>query len=285
MWFESGPIGAIMDTPNGAMSSPQIDYDSVAEIYDLYVPADYDVAFFLQEAANVSGPVLELMAGTGRLSLPMIQAGVELTCVDGSRGMLDVMTRKLRDRGLRAELLCADICQLDLPARYRLALLPFQSFMEITGEERQRQVLAAIFACLVPGGRFICTLHNPAVRRAQVDGTMRLVGRFPTPDGSLAVSGLEEGGTPVVKRLQLFEFFDRDGRLRSTRLLPMEFAFVEREHFEAMARDAGFLTLGLYGNYDRSSFDACCSPVMIWVLHKAGTQPAEPGHAPSAACR
>ncbi len=93
------------------MSGTQIDYDSVAEIYDLYVTADYDIPFFLHEATNVEGPVLELTAGTGRLSLALIQAGVQLTCVDGSRGMLDVLLRKLRDRGLSAEVLCADVCK------------------------------------------------------------------------------------------------------------------------------------------------------------------------------
>lgn len=255
------------------MSSTQIDYDSVAEIYDLYVAADYDIPFFLEETANVEGPVLELTAGTWRLSLALIQAGVPLTCVDVSRGMLDVLSRKLRERGLNAEVLCADICELELRTRYQLALLPFQAFMEITGEARQRQALASVLACLAPGGRFICTMHNPAVRRAQVDGTLRLVGRFAIPDGSLVVSGFEQGGHPLVKRLQFFEFFNSDGSLRSKQLLPMEFELVEKDHFEAMAQDAGFQVRALYGNYDRASFDAGRSPVMIWVLQRADAQP------------
>jgi SAM-dependent methyltransferase len=263
------------------MGSSQIDYDSVAEIYDLYVAADYDIPFFLQETANVVGRVLELTAGTGRLSLPLVQAGVQLTCVDGSQGMLDVLSMKLKDRGLSAELKCADVCQLAFDTRFQLALLPFQSFMEIVGEPRQRQALAAVFTCLVPGGRFICTMHNPAVRRLQVDGTLRIVGRFPTRDGSLVVSGFEAGGRPVVNRLQFFEFFGSDGSLRSKKVLPMEFEFIERDHFESMARDAGFHVLHLYGNYDRSSFDADRSPVMIWVLQKADAQqPAERGGRP-----
>lgn len=265
------------------MSSVQIDYDSVAEIYDLYVVADYDIPYFLQEAGSTNGPVLELTAGTGRLSLALIQAGVQLTCVDRSQGMLDVLSRKLRDRGYSAEVLCADICQLELGARFQLALLPFQSFMELVGESRQRQALSAVFACLAAGGRFICTMHNPAVRRAQVDGTLRLVGRFPTPEGSLVVSGFEQGGHPLVKRLQFFEFFDSEGRLRSKRLLPMEFEFIERELFEAMARDAGFFVLALYGNYDRSPFDAGRSPVMIWVLQKPAAKPSVAADPPQAA--
>jgi len=249
--------------------SLQIDYDSIAEIYDLYAATDYDYPFFLRETAGVTGPVLELTSGTGRLSLALIQAGVQLTCVDRSRGMLDVLSRKLKERGLEAEVHCADICRFELAARFQLALLPFQSFMEITGESRQRQALAAVMNCLVSGGRFICTMHNPAVRRAQVDGTLRLVGRFPTPEGNLVVSGFEQDGRPLVKRLQFFEFFDTGGRQLAKRALPMEFEFIERDHFEAMAMDAGFHVLNLYGNYDRSPFDAERSPVMIWVLQRA----------------
>ena len=250
------------------MSDLPIDYDRVAEIYDLYVTTDYDVPFFLSEAVKLDAPVLELASGTGRLSLPLIQAGVRLTCVDASEGMLEVLSRKLKERCLHADVRCADICQLRLPTSFHLAILPFQSFMEIVGEERQRQALSAVFACLSAGGRFICTLHNPAVRRTQVDGVLRIVGRFPTKDGTLVVSGFEQGGQPVVTRLQFFEFFGNDGKMRSKRLWPMEFALVEKDQFELMARDAGFDVLQLYGNYDRSPFDATRSPVMIWILQK-----------------
>ncbi len=245
-----------------------IDYDSVAEIYDLYVTADYDVPFFLSEVRSVEGPILELMAGTGRLSLPLIEAGAALTCVDSSQGMLDVLERKLAARGLHAEVRCLDVCQLDLPTRYELAILPFQAFMEIVREEDQRAALAAVFGALAPGGRFLCTLHNPEIRRAQVDGLLRVVGRFPAGDGTLVVSGFEQGGRPVVSRLQFFELFGPDGRLLWKRLLPMEFAFVERDAFERMARDAGFSVVQLYGSYNRAPFDPVRSSVMIWELSR-----------------
>lgn len=246
-----------------------IDYDSIAEIYDLYVKADYDVPFFLSEIQGVNGPVLELMAGTGRLSLPLIAAGAVLTCVDGSQGMLDVLSKKLAQWGLHANVYCMDVCRLDLPTRFELAILPFQSFMEIVREEDQKATLAAVHASLAPGGRFICTLHNPAIRRAQVDGLLRIVGRFPAGDDMLVVSGFETGGQPVVNRLQFFELFGPDGRLRWKRLLPMEFAFVERDAFERMALKAGFRVTHLYGSYDRAPFDPVRSPVMIWCLEKS----------------
>lgn len=251
------------------MNASHIDYDSVAELYDLYVTASYDFGFFQAEAAKADGPVLELTAGTGRLSLPLLEAGVTLTCVDVACGMLELLARKARARGLAFETLCTDLCDLALPPSFALAILPFQAFMEIVGEERQRRALAAVHSALLPGGRFICTVHNPAVRRKMVDGALRVVGRFPAPEGSLVVSGFEQGGFPVVQRLQFFEIFGPGGELLWKRMLAMEFAFVEKEVFDEMARDAGFRVAALYGDYDRSPFDPVSSPVMIWVLEKA----------------
>ena len=76
----------------------------------------------------------------------------------------------------------------------------------------------------------------------------------------------------MVNRLQFFEFFGSDGDLRWKKLLPMEFELIEEDHFESMARDAGFQVLDLYGSYDRSPFEADRSPVMIWMLQKTNAQ-------------
>lgn len=244
------------------------DYDAVAGLYDVYVTVDFDVPFFKAEALRASGPVLELTSGTGRLSLPLIEAGVDLTCVDGSRGMLDVLARKLAERNLSADIQCADVCSLTLAQQFELAILPFNAFMEIVGQERQRAALSAVFAWLRPGGRFICTLHNPAVRRRHVDGVLRVVGRFPFEDGNLVVSGFEQGGEPVVSRLQFYEYFGSDGRLAWKRSFPQEFELIERGAFEEMAISAGFRVLQLHRNYERAPFDPARSPFMIWVLAK-----------------
>lgn len=245
-----------------------IDYDDVAELYDAYVSTEYDGPFFTEEVRRTTGPVLELTSGTGRLSVPLVEAGADLTCVDASASMLAVLARKLAVRELKAEIVCEDVCQLAFPPQFGLAILPFQSLMEVAGEVRQRAMLAAAYAALHPGGRFICTSHNPVIRRRVVDGILRVVGRFPHAGGSLVVSGFETGGIPMVSRLQFFEFYTPDGRLVWKRLMPMEFEMVERERFEPLATAAGFRISALFGDYSRIPFDPATSPVMIWVLDK-----------------
>lgn len=250
-------------------ATPPIEYDRIAELYDRYVTADHDVPFFVAALPLArGGEVVELTAGTGRLSIPLIEAGARLTCVDLSPKMLDILRRKLVARDLDAEILCRNVCRLDLPSRYALALMPFQAFMEIVDEAEQRATLRSVFACLEPGGHFICTLHNPTVRRQQVDGTLRAVGAFPSYDGTLVVSGAEVGGDPIVVRSQFFESFGLDGGLRWKRLLPMRFAFIDPDAFEAMATAAGFRVVALMGDYAGGPFRPESSPVMIWTLER-----------------
>lgn len=44
------------------------------------------------------------MSGSGRVSLPLIEAGIPLTCVDFSAGLLEILRRKLAARQLAADM-------------------------------------------------------------------------------------------------------------------------------------------------------------------------------------
>jgi len=57
-----------------------------------------DVAFWRRVAIGSRGPVLELGCGTGRVSVPLAKAGVDLVGIDRSAPMLE----RLRARSARA---------------------------------------------------------------------------------------------------------------------------------------------------------------------------------------
>jgi SAM-dependent methyltransferase len=250
-----------------------IDYDRVADIYDLYVTSDLDIAFYVEAASKVRGKVLELMCGTGRVSVPLLEAGLDLTCVDASEGMLARLEERLRARKLEAQLLRADVRYLDLGAEeFDLALIPFHSFSELVSPRDRELALRATHGCLKEGGRLICPLHNPTIRARSADGVLRLNGSFPTADGGLlVVSGFEilDEGSGVVNRVQLHEVFDSSNDLRAKRVLPMRFALIDRAEFAELADDAGFVPVALYGDYDRGEYQEDSSPFMIWILEKA----------------
>jgi ubiquinone/menaquinone biosynthesis C-methylase UbiE len=63
-----------------------------------------DVPFWQRIARKARGPVLELGCGTGRVSLPLARAGVDLVGIDRSAPMLERARRRLKSRakGARA---------------------------------------------------------------------------------------------------------------------------------------------------------------------------------------
>ncbi len=243
-----------------------MDYDHVAAIYDSYVTADYDIAFFLQEVRAAQGPVLELMAGTGRVSLPLAEAGAALCCVDLSAPMLGQLEAKLRPEH-QVRTVRADLRRLELGERFGLALIPFNAFMEIVDRDDQLLALRAIRRHLAPGGELLLTLHNPALRRRGIDGRLSRAQRLALPEGSLVFwSQLDEEPGGLVTGLQFMEVYDAQGLMLSRRMQELRFALIERRDFEALAAEAGFEIRELLGDYERSAFDPQRSPTMIWRL-------------------
>jgi SAM-dependent methyltransferase len=249
-----------------------IEWGRVAPFYDLYAQATFDIPFFVQEATTIQGNVLELMAGTGRVSLPLVKAGVHLTCVDNAPEMLAILRQKLAREHLSAQVYDMDVRDLALDQRFDLIVIPFHSFGELIASDDQKRVLARIYAQLAERGRFICTLHNPSHRLRSVDGQLRLVGTYPgvDPQTSLffwSVSS-SDPATNIVHAWQFYEHYDQQGRLQEKSMLEIRFALPQRAGFETLAEAAGFQVLSFYGDYAYTAFQEETSPYMIWVLGK-----------------
>ena len=255
----------------GKRTVGDIAWDWVAELYDAYVTTTLDVSFYLAQASGLTGDALELMCGTGRVSIPLAEAGVHLTCVDASAGMLARLREKLAQRPAAAHnitIIQADVRDLPLDRQFDLILLPFHSFSELTTEEDQRQVLTGVARLLRAGGRFICPLHNPSVRRVTLDSQLRLIGRFPLGVGQLHVWSVAsyDPVTGIADGAQYYEEYDDAGTMLRKRQLPIRFALLDHDRFEAMALPASFRVQALYGDYDSAPFNPETSPFQVWVL-------------------
>ncbi len=250
-----------------------IDWSRVADLYDSYVQSTLDVPFFLDHASKTSGEVLELMSGTGRVSLPLIEAGVRLTCVDASPDMLVALREKLAKKNLAAPVHEMDVRELNLGKRFDLIFIPFHSFAELLTTSDQRKTLDRVQKHLSDRGRFICTLHNPTVRLKHVDGQLRLWGNHPLAQrcGSLLFWGMEnyDSDAHIVNGFEFFEEYDPSGILRTKRMVELHFRIVEKNEFAELAGAAGFRVAALYGDYGCSEFLEETSPFMIWVLGRA----------------
>jgi len=248
-----------------------MDYSQVADLYDIYAQTDLDVSFFLQESQGCRN-VLELTSGTGRLSLPLIEAGVPLSCLDNSPEMLAIFRKKLQSKGLAAPIYEMDASHFTLPEQFDLIIIPFNAFSEIIDPVAQRVTLKCIHAHLADAGRLICTLHNPAIRLQVMDGQIHVRGTFAVPGnaGTLVLSSVEsyDASAHLGKGAQFYELYDPDGTMQSKRFVRIQFFVHFRDTFEALARSQGYKVMALYGNYERAKFQPEQSPFMIWILDK-----------------
>jgi SAM-dependent methyltransferase len=248
------------------------DYDGIADIYDIYVPATFDIEFFVDQTKTVSGEVLELMSGTGRVSIPLIEAGVRLTCVDISAESNAIFKKKLQWSGLKADIIQMDVCELSLEKQFEMVIIPFSSFAHITKPADQRKALESIWQHLKPGGIFISTLGNPEVRKKAIDGQLRLFRIYPMPgtNGKLLL-WIRENFSPedekIVEAQQFYEEYDAGGTMIKKRLMELSFRLPEREEFEELISDIGFRVKAFYGDYTYNEYKKD-SPMMIWILEK-----------------
>jgi SAM-dependent methyltransferase len=133
-------------------------------LYDAqYATLSRDRAFYAALAREAGGPVLELAAGTGRLSEAMLEAGAEVVAVEISRPMLGEARRRLARFGDRVRLAEGDFRAFDLGRRFPLAVCGFNSLCHADPAG-----FAAALGCvrrhLAGGGRFALDLPNPGAR-------------------------------------------------------------------------------------------------------------------------
>ena len=250
-------------------------YDIISDIYDIFADATNDIDFFVNETKKTSGEVLELMSGTGRVSIPLIEAGVKLTCVDISQKLNAIFQSKLTQKGLKAEIYQMDVCLLAIPKKFDMIIIPLYSFAHIVSPDDQRKALTRIHQHLLPGGTFICTLRNPTLRVQIVDGQLRLIEKYPLvrDQGTLLFWIMEQKDPDddhAVNGMEFFEEYDAEGVLKAKRVMELHFRLFRRDEFEYLLKATGFSIKACYGDYTYTEFDEASSPYMIWVLEKIG---------------
>lgn len=249
---------------------PAFDYTLVARLYDEYCVFTDDIPFLVSQATACEGPVLELMAGTGRVSGPLAHAGVALTCLDSSPAMLAVLRRKLGGRGDACRIVCADVCQMPLQATFDCILLPFQGLSELVSEDDQRHLLRAVAQRLSPAGIFVCSLHNPRVRRRTLDGRWQELGVFPRPGGGalhLAMRGEPIPGTKTVAGKQRIAVRENDGATSGEDIVvELRFSLPEPDDLERWAEEAGLVLRHRWGDFAGGPWDELSSPAFVAVF-------------------
>jgi SAM-dependent methyltransferase len=140
-------------------------YDEIAAFYDPWSRSvTEDVGFYVEEALASGGPVVELAVGTGRIAIPIAEAGVPVIGVDSSQAMLRVARAAADSAGVSelVDLRHGDLREPPVSERVPLVICPFRSLLHMETEDEKLRALRAAHGLLGEGGRFVFDVFAPS---------------------------------------------------------------------------------------------------------------------------
>jgi SAM-dependent methyltransferase len=116
-----------------------------------------DLPIWRELALRCGGPILDVGAGTGRVTLELVRDGHSVTAVDHEQELLDAL--RARAGGLSVETLCADARTLSLARRdYALCVMPMQTVQLLGGSDSRVAFLRAARAHVRTGALVACAI-------------------------------------------------------------------------------------------------------------------------------
>jgi SAM-dependent methyltransferase len=147
-------------------------YDRIARFYDPWSRSvTEDVGFYVDQALANGGPVVELAVGTGRIAVPIAQAGIDVIGVDSSPAMLALARAAAKAAGVEAriDLRVGDLRAPPVPERVPLVICPFRSLLHMETEGEKLSALRAARELLEPGGTYVFDVFAPS--REDIEAT------------------------------------------------------------------------------------------------------------------
>lgn len=229
-------------------------YDAIAGIYDPWSRSvTEDIGFYVDEALASGGPVVELAVGTGRIAVPIAEAGIAVIGVDQSPGMLAVARRLARERGVEAllDLRVGDLREPPVVERVPLVICPFRSLLHMPDETEKLRALRAAHGLLAPGGRLVFDVFAPS-----------------------SADIVETHGLWLEREPGIFERADWDEGARTLTLsvrggeqaARMQLHWLSELEWRRLLDAAGFEAEAVYGWFDRRPL--VDGEDMVWACHR-----------------
>jgi SAM-dependent methyltransferase len=247
-----------------AEASPGVSAEgaALARLYDLDLledPGDLDL--YLALASREAGPVLELAAGTGRLAVPLAEAGHRVTAVDVDAAMLDRLRSRAAsalpgDAAGRLEIVHGDLLGLRLSAAgsFGLAFVALNSLFLLATRDAQRDAFRTLATHLAPGGTAAVDVWLPdADDLARFDGRLVLEYERVDPETNevvtKAAAARHDPTTGVVDLTSIYELSVPGGVV--TRWIRRDaLRLVTPDELRSFAEDAGLTVEQIGGDYD-----------------------------------
>lgn len=117
-----------------------------------------DLPLWRELAAETGGPVLDVGAGTGRVTVDLAARGAAVVGLDTEASLLEALEH--RAKGLLVQTVVADARKLAIDRRFSLVVVPMQTLQLLGGASGRAAFLRRALTHLEPGGLLAAALTD-----------------------------------------------------------------------------------------------------------------------------
>jgi ubiquinone/menaquinone biosynthesis C-methylase UbiE len=226
-----------------------------------------DVPFWRRVASGAGGPVLELGCGTGRVSLPLARAGVNLVGIDRSAQMLDrVQARILKSSAptilTALRLVRGDIRQLPFEDEtFPTVIAPYGILQSLIRPRDLTATLASVARVVARGGTFGIDLVPDVPKWREYENRVQLRGRARGAQITLT----EPVRQDPKQHLTTFEqtYVERRGTDTREHRFDLTFRTLTVRQMTGQRERAGFRVDAVLGDYRGRAWDDRAD---VWII-------------------
>ena len=223
-----------------------------------------DVGFWRRFAAKAGGPVLELGSGTGRVTVPLARAGIDIIGIDRSAPMLARSAKASRSTRARKRmrLVRGDIRALPFRNRsFSAVIAPYGVLQSLTRARDLAAALKSIARVLPRDGAFGLDLVPDVANWDEYANQRRFHGRA----GAAMLTLYESVRRDRRRGLTTFEerYVVRRGRQVREHQFDLVFRTLTMPAMTRLLRRAGFAIEATLGDYRRGPWHAHAD---VWII-------------------
>lgn len=218
--------------------------DQIADVYDdWYTDLDQAIIPTLVELVQ-GGRALELGIGTGRVALPLHQAGVEVHGIDASQAMVEKLQAKPGSELIPVSI--GNFADVAVEGQFDLIYVVFNTFFALSSQEEQILCMQNAATKLTPNGIFLMEVFFPNMARYVDQQTVRATA-IDDRRVQLEATRIDMINQQIVSQHTVLSD-------KGIRLYPVKIRYAWPAELDLMARLAGLTLQHRWGTWRKDPF-------------------------------
>jgi len=227
-----------------------------------------DIPFWIETANQLGSPILELGCGTGRVLLPLVQAGHCVIGLDNDAHMLAFLKQRIPIKTIpHIHLLQADLTQYHFGAKFRAIFAPCNTLSTLAVPD-----IISAFNCAIhhleTGGALVASMPNPEILASLPEfSEPEVEDSFPHPlDGEpVQVSSCWVAMPGIVTFYWHYDHLLPDGHIDRV-TIQSRHHLVSASTYMSSLINVGFKDIQLFGDFNRVNFNGDSPNLIIFAF-------------------